>query len=182
MVNAVISLKKSNIHKSIKLVQTLLLLLSIPVHSVFGETLDKPSEQVVLKVFGNIQLTNVDGQAHFDRSMLLALAETKIDTRTPWTDGVSSFQGPRIKVLLELLKAEGDELVATALNGYRIIIPMRDIDSYPVILALKRNERILSVRKKGPSWVIYPWTDNEELQGNLYYSRSIWQLKSLEVR
>ena len=40
----------------------------------------------------------------------------------------------------------------------------------------------LTVRQRGPLWVIYPWSDQPNLQNEVYYSRSIWQLKALEVR
>jgi hypothetical protein len=44
------------------------------------------------------------------------------------------------------------------------------------------NGEHLRVRTKGPLWVIYPWNDYSELQSESYYSRSIWQLRSLNVR
>jgi len=49
------------------------------------------------------------------------------------------------------------------------------VDSYP-------DDNLLSIRKRGPGWVIYPWSDNRSLQKNQYYTRSIWQLKKLEIK
>jgi hypothetical protein len=38
----------------------------------------------------------------------------------------------------------------------------------------------MSVRDKGPLWVIYPY-DSDDYRSEVIYSRSIWQLDRLEV-
>ena len=39
----------------------------------------------------------------------------------------------------------------------------------------------MSVRDKGPLFIIYPFDESEDLRSERYYSRSAWQLKHLEV-
>ena len=165
-----------------KYCRALLLVILMFSNSVTANEIATPAEKVILTVFGNIEHTNSEQGAQFDRAMLLGLKQTEVSTETPWTNGTPQFEGPLIKDLIGLLGGEGKTVVATALNGYQISIPMEDIDNHSVVLAIKRNNKVLSVRQKGPLWVIYPWSENEELRSNVYYSRSIWQLKSLEVR
>jgi hypothetical protein len=140
-----------------------------------------PTDRVILTVSGHIGQTNQAQEAVFDRAMLESLPQHKIETSTPWTEGTNTFEGPLLKDLLAALDAEGETLDAIALNDYKISIPVKDADDYPVILALKMNGKNLRVRTKGPLWVIYPWSSDPSLDEQTYYSRSIWQLNRLVV-
>lgn len=165
-----------------KVFTSILFCLAVFPSYVLSEQLADPKGKVILTIFGELENANHEGAARFDRDMLMALKQRVIETQTPWTNGLNKFEGPTIRNILALVGAQGEEIIATALNGYKITIPFSDIHDYPVILALKHNEEILSVRKKGPTWVIYPWTDQPDLKNNVYYTRAIWQVKSLEVR
>ena len=39
----------------------------------------------------------------------------------------------------------------------------------------------MPVRDKGPLFAVYPFDAQPELRNAVYYSRSAWQLKSIEV-
>ena len=39
----------------------------------------------------------------------------------------------------------------------------------------------MAVRDRGPLFVVYPFDAQPELRNAVYYSRSAWQLKSIEV-
>jgi hypothetical protein len=39
----------------------------------------------------------------------------------------------------------------------------------------------MAVRDKGPLFVIYPFDARPELRGAVYYSRSAWQLRTIDV-
>jgi hypothetical protein len=43
------------------------------------------------------------------------------------------------------------------------------------------DDRPMSVRDKGPLWVVYPFDDVPAYQSETIYSRSIWQLDRIEV-
>jgi hypothetical protein len=123
-----------------------------------------------------------EGGARFDREALQTLPQHEIRTSTPWTDGVSAFEGPLLCDLLERLGADGTVLHARALNDYAIDIPVEDCERYPVILALKRDGKELSRRDMGPIWIVYPRDDHPELQLETINARWVWQLTELEVR
>jgi hypothetical protein len=122
------------------------------------------------------------GGARFDREALEALPQHEIRTSTPWTDGVSAFEGPLLCDLLERLGADGTVLHARALNDYAVDIPVEDCERYPVILALTRDGQPLSRRDMGPIWIVYPRDDYPELQLETINARWVWQLTELEVR
>ena len=150
--------------------------------SAAAEDLVAPQGRVILTVSGRISHTNDNGVARFDRTMLAAMPATTIETQTPWTDGVTRFEGPLARDLLKRVGARGSRVLATAINDYAVEIPIEDFETYPVILAMKMNGEVLHTRNKGPLWIIYPWSDRPELRSELVYGRSIWQVKELAVK
>lgn len=141
----------------------------------------------ILEISGLITNSNANDAednpvARFDLESLRQMKQVALKVETPWTDGTVTFRGPLLSDLLNSVGATGRHMRATALNDYVIDIPVSDVESYPVILALERDGAQMRVRDKGPIWVIYPWRDFEELRTELYYGRSIWQLKSIRVQ
>jgi hypothetical protein len=163
-----------------KIILLIIFTLSFSVKVLYAN--ESEQGKAILTVFGDFKKNTNGLGVQFNRKMLMSFKQVTITTNTPWTTGMNNFKGPTIEDVLNSLGAKGTELIATALNGYKISIPISDIKKYSVIIALKRNDLVLSVRQKGPGWVIYPWDKFQELKTNVYYTRSIWQLKSLEVR
>ena len=118
----------------------------------------------------------------FTRSDLENLPQQTIRTKTPWTDGIHDFSGPLVNNVLSAAGKRGRILQCVALNDYAVDIPIGDIERYQPILAMKQDGKNMSTREKGPLWVIFPWSDNPELWTESYFSRSIWQLKEIELR
>ncbi|WP_227711802.1 molybdopterin-dependent oxidoreductase [Sneathiella sp. P13V-1] len=137
----------------------------------------------MLKVSGAISVTNsADKKAHFDLKMLEGFPKTTIKTETPWLDGETVFEGVLLREIVNFVKGNGTQIKAVALNDYAVDIPFEDFQKYDVIVAYKSNGKYMSIRDKGPLWIIYPWSQNEELKVETYHSRSIWQLSELEIR
>lgn len=149
---------------------------------LLAHPLDFPRGPVLLTISGTIKRTNSGNHAVLDAAILKSLPQHTLRTDTPWTDGITTFEGPLLQDVIKLVGGEGQELLATALNDYVVSIPRSDIENHGVILAMKRNGLELTVRSKGPLWVIYPWKTNEKLRTERYYSRSIWHLSEIEIR
>jgi hypothetical protein len=142
---------------------------------------DAPTGGVVLTVNGKIGVKNTASAAVFDDALLDALPQHSFVATTPWAKDPATFTGPLLKDLLQALKAQGTHLKALALNDYKIDIPLDDAFKYDVILARKVDGHALTVREKGPIFVMYPFERFPELKTKTYYSRCVWQLKSLNV-
>ena len=140
-----------------------------------------PRGEVLLRVRGSIAVTNVGDEAQFDRSALYALGITELRTVTPWSDGQQTFAGVSGARLLDAVGASGSMLRAGALNDVGIDIPVADFRTYPVLLALEREGRPLSLREGGPIWIVYPWSQHPELDDRVHRQRSVWQLSMLEL-
>ena len=159
----------------------LLLLLVVPAASL-ATSLPQPSGAPILVVSGSIANTNGDDVARFDRGMLEAIGTVELMTRTPWYDHVVTFEGVAVSDLLDVVGAQGSEVLVTALDNYRSIIPMSDFESYEVVLALRRDGALMPMRDKGPLFIVYPYDSDPVLQSERYYMRSVWQVKELIVR
>jgi hypothetical protein len=140
-----------------------------------------PKGQVLLTVNGNIGVKNTPDAAAFDADLLDALPQKSFVTATPWYKEPAKFTGPLLRDVLQALKASGTSIKATALNDYKVSIPMQDVLKYDVILARQVDGKFISVREKGPLFVIYPFDSAAELKNLTYFNRSIWQLKALSV-
>lgn len=145
-----------------------------------GTELSAPAGEVVLTIDGSIARTNVSGAAEFDIAMLEALPKAMIATSTPWTKGVTTFEGVRLEDLLFAVEASGDTITAAALNDYVAPLPASDAET-GAIVAYKMNGEYMPVRGKGPLWVIYPFDEKPELQAEAVYARSVWQLRKLTI-
>jgi hypothetical protein len=157
-------------------------LLALPATFASAGPLAAPSSEPILAVSGSITNTNDGEVARLDREMLEAIGTVKISTMTPWYDHVVEFEGVSMKALMDYVGAQGSEVTAIALNDYRSVIPMSDFETYDVILAMKRDGEIMPIRDKGPLFVVYPYDSDPDLKSERYYSRSVWQVKELEVR
>ncbi len=153
--------------------------IALPAHAA---SLPMPVEKTILIVNGKISSRNSDDTAQFDRAMLEKLGMAKIETTTPWYNGLVSFEGVPMTELMKALGATGDKIVATALNDYTTEIPMDDFAKYKPILALKRNGEYMPVKDKGPLFIVYPYDSDQDLKSQKFYSRSAWQVSRLTVK
>jgi len=140
-----------------------------------------PNGKTVLTLSGDISVTNVDDTLALDREMLMALPATTIETSTIWTDGVHSFTGVALADLMEAVGVKDGTISATAINDYAVEIPLSDAQPGGPIIAYHLDGAPMSVREKGPLWVIYPYDSDAAFRTEVIYSRSIWQLDRLVV-
>tara|TARA_R110002110_G_scaffold56163_12_gene159888 strand:- start:1844 stop:2398 length:555 start_codon:yes stop_codon:yes gene_type:complete len=158
------------------------LLLLLPTNAAISEQLPKPAGEIVLTVTGQIENTNRDGAADFDMAMLEALNATEINTKTHWTKGASVYRGVKLKTLLSHLGAEGKTLNATALNDYRVAVPIAPMINADAIIAYRQDGDYMRVRKYGPLWIVVPAEKNQPVDGTYRLNAFlVWQLRKLEV-
>ncbi|MDO1582781.1 molybdopterin-dependent oxidoreductase [Rhizobium oryzicola] len=136
----------------------------------------------ILTIDGLISKNTVDGTATFDRAGLEALGVESFETKCPWYTGPVKFEGPLMSRVLDHVGATGKTLVVQALNDYSTEIPIEDFKRFRVILAMKRDGEYMPVRDKGPLFIVYPYDSDPELQSQLYYKRSAWQVARMTVK
>jgi hypothetical protein len=142
---------------------------------------NKPTQAVILEVTGKISQFNDQKKLLLDREQLLSFKQVEVKTATPWTDKLTRFKGPLLRDVLAASGSTGDFIYAKAVNEYAVKIPINDAQMYSVILAIEQDDQELTIRNKGPIWLIYPWSGSADLKQDKVYSRSIWHLISMRI-
>ncbi len=136
---------------------------------------------VVLQISGRIAWHNQGQVAALDMAALQALPQKSFTTQMPWEQQPVTFTGPLLRDVMALVKAQGEQIRAVALNDYRVKLPLSDALEHDVVVAVQMKGQPIPVRTKGPLFIVYPFDAKKELQHKTYYERSIWQLKAIEV-
>lgn len=161
---------------------TWLLALAAAAPLSFAQSLDAPKGRAILSISGKIDLKNKGDLATFDMAMIEKLPQHTFTTRTPWYDKPVKFTGPLLSDVLAAVKAGGTTVSAVAINDYKVNIPMEDVRKHGILMARLIDDKPIPVRSKGPLFVVYPFDSASELRTSVYYERSIWQLKALELQ
>lgn len=128
-----------------------------------------------------ITTDNAVGEVVVMDDQLKALAQVVITTNTPWTEELMTYEGPTLWSVLELAGASGREVQLIALNDYSIrLTPDRITPDWPIVARLQ-NGNTMSVREKGPYWLMFPFDQNKELQTETFFALSIWQMAKIHV-
>ena len=139
------------------------------------------AEETILTISGKTDKTSTSS-LEMTLSEFEAIDKSIIKTKTPWHKEKTTFSGVSGKALLEYLGAKATSVDAIALNDYKVSIPVSDLSGSGLIFATRKDDVPMSVREKGPIFVIYPFDANESLKNEVIYGRSIWQIKTLNFK
>lgn len=131
-----------------------------------------------LHVHGKIET----GAMKVDLDLLRQWGVETLQTQTPFTDGEPVFTGITFARLWERIAPTGETIRARAVNDYVIEESAEQLIAMEAFLAYESDGRLLTVRDKGPFWIVFPWSRRPDLSAPGVYSLSIWQLVELEVR
>ena len=127
-------------------------------------------------------MTAADGtKTVMTTAQLEELPVSEISTSTPWTDGVHTFKGVSFADLLDEAGIKAKEVRVSALNDYNIVIPTEELRDSGAILAYLFDGAEMSIRDKGPYWVIFPFDSDVRFQTDRYWSYAVWQVKSINA-
>lgn len=166
----------------IHLVKVLIVLMCSFAPALGGaQSLQSPTGPVVLTVRGDINAFNTEDSAEFDLRMLQNIGVAEIETSTVWTEGVNQFEGVELYDLMLFLGVQTGTILASAIDYYEVEIPVSDAIPNGPIVAYRMNGEEMSIRDKGPLWIMYPFDTRSEYATTEYFGRSIWQLIDLTV-
>ena len=117
----------------------------------------------------------------FDLDALEKLGLIRYTSKNIWYDKPVTYEGVLGSKLLDFIGVPpgATKMKMRALNDYVVKIPIEDFRRWPVMLALKLNGKYMSVREKGPIWVVYPNHLHPELDSRSYQGKWIWQLMEI---
>ena len=138
---------------------------------------------VILTVTGNVALPTRDGSsedvdkffifnditfeyaAQFDVAALQALPQVTVNADFPMGGPVYLFEGPLLKDVFESVGATGDVVTIRALDGYAVDISLVDAYAAGAVVALKRDGIPFAIGDFGPTHVVFPRADRDDLAG-----------------
>ncbi|TCN84176.1 hypothetical protein EDB65_11073 [Vibrio crassostreae] len=136
-------------------------------------------------IFATSQLTVFDhlGQKHqLSREQLLQLPQQEIITSLPWVDGELVYSGVTLQTVLETMDLPiASQVTFVALNDYKIAVPKEDFYDYQPIIAIKQDGEFMSVRDKGPYWLIYPLSTRPDIDNTDFHAKMIWQIRDIHL-
>jgi hypothetical protein len=131
----------------------------------------------ILAVTGKV----TGGEINLTLAEIEAMGSARIVTTTPWHDGQVTFEGVPMARFLEAVGAHGATAYVQALSDFGIDIPLSDLTRFEAILAFKTDGNYMEIVDKGPLFIVFPYDDVAEVRNALYYSRSVWQIYSIEI-
>lgn len=111
---------------------------------------------------------------------LLKLPVTSITTSTNFTPK-ATFEGVTFKGLLSKYSITASSLRVYALDDYSYTLPVGELEKYHVILAYRKNDKVIPVSDLGPFAVIYPRDQNPELNKLEVNAKTVWQINRIEA-
>ncbi|USD34806.1 MULTISPECIES: hypothetical protein [Vibrio] len=140
-----------------------------------------PEGDPILWVSGDITQSNTADGVEFDSAMIKQLEHGVIKTSNHVVSNVVEYQGPTLSALLDYVGAQGSTVKVIAWDEYVVSIPVSDIKKYGVLLATHEDGTKMTIDDKGPFFVVFPFTDHPEIQTDLFYSLSVWQVREIVI-
>lgn len=153
------------------------LLLSFCFTCISGVASAELNDKIILTVVGK----STSNTVHLSDAGLAKLPQKSMTLQTPWYPTPKKFEGPLLRDVLKLSGIQAGQIRLVALNDYTISIPVSDAYQYDVIVARRLDDKPMSVREKGPLFIVYPFNEHEELRKTDYYRRCSWQLRSISA-
>ncbi|RBW62179.1 oxidoreductase [Phaeobacter gallaeciensis] len=148
---------------------------------LFLSAISTVASETMLTVSGLPVASGSEATVEFELEELRRIGEITFSTTTPWTEGEQTFTGVPLATFVSSLDLKAGVLKATAVNDYAVEIPVSEaLFDGPIIAYLKNDER-MSIREKGPLWLVYPYDSDAKFRTEIVYSRSIWQLDRIVV-
>ncbi len=118
----------------------------------------------------------------FSYDDLVKMPATTFTTSTPWTDEKHAFTGVSFAELLKSNGINGGDIRVFALNDYSVTVPAESLTAAGAILAYQLDGKTMSIRDKGPYWVMFPFDSDPDLQTDQYWSYAVWQVKRINAQ
>jgi hypothetical protein len=148
-----------------------------------GQAIPAPTGDVIVTVTGKIGTKNTADSIQMDLPTIESVGLVDLKVKDPFDNVPRVFRGVVMSDLLDLWKvdAAATTLGITALNDYKVDVPISDLRKYPVIFALQQDGQYMPVSTRGPAMLVYPY-DNFQFDPKKYNDYWIWQIKSIEVK
>ena len=147
-----------------------------------GDEVPQPVSTVVLTVSGDIGASNSDNGVQFDMETLEALGMVELEVNDPWAEEKRIYSGVLLSDLLAVvnLSDQVNYILATAGDGYLAPVPVDQIREIPIILATRLNGEHFLDSKEGPTRIIFPYDEVEDIKSAR--QMSVWNVVAIKTQ
>ncbi len=142
-----------------------------------------PQGETILTITGQINAHNEGNSIVMDLSTIEAVGLVEYTVEDPFEERQRTFRGVLMKDLLDLWQVDSQATVLeiTALNDYKVEVPISMLREFPIIFALQQDGEYMTPDYRGPAMLVLPYGyyEFEHLITNAYW---IWQIKSVFVK
>lgn len=116
----------------------------------------------------------------FSAKQLAELPQKTFKTKHTWAAEAQEFTGPLLADVVKLICPSAREIYLRSLDQYSVMVNLPKVAKYEAILALKIDGKPLTIREKGPIWVMIN-TDGYNLPLRSLDVMLVWQLYYIRV-
>lgn len=122
-----------------------------------------------------------DNAIQLNDDKLSALPQQEFVTHHSWSDKAESFKGPLLSDVLNTTCSNTKKIKLTALNDYAVDMDFSKLEKYQPIVAMSVNGKRLSIREKGPLWIMVPLDKYKDIEERSMDGIMIWQLSDIKI-
>ena len=145
-----------------------------------GDAIPMPAGDQILSITGLISNPNDEDGASLDLDTLENMPRVQLKVFEPFEKKDIVFEGVLMSELMEIVGADSSakKVHFTALDDYKIQLPMSEFEKSDVLLATKADGAYMSVVDGGPTRIVFP--SDSELGRNT--DMWIWNVDEMVVR
>lgn len=161
-----------------------------PVVIIADQITDSQPYPPIPQPLGNLDkvlIVNTDPSANcgskeltFSETKLLELPQHSFTTNHTWSTTPQEFSGPLLADVIKLVCPNAREVYLRSLDQYSIMINFQKLAKYQPILALKIDGKLLSIRERGPIWLMVD-TNGYKLPARSLDNLLVWQLYYIRI-
>lgn len=137
---------------------------------------------VLLEVEVSDQFGGDSFKLSFTMEDLQALPAVSFETETIWFTGSQHFTGVPLAALMQQVGVTDGVLEVSGSDDFTRQISMSAAAESGAIVAYERNGAPMTVRRKGPLRIVYPYDDFPPLKRDVLFTNTIWQLVRIVVK
>jgi hypothetical protein len=152
-----------------------------------GQAIPALQEKALLTVTGKIQAKQQSAKPAtgivMDRANLTAIGLVEYEATDFFEKKKNRFRGVLMRDLLQVWQVSPDakQMTLTALNDYKITIPLDLMRQYPMVLALEQNGAVMQNDYRGPAMVVTPHNQYANVKALANRDYWIWQVAKIHI-
>ncbi len=148
-----------------------------------GVAIPEPEQDLRLTVTGKIKNVNHDNAILMDLPTIEAVGLAEYTVTDPFEQRSIRYRGVLMRDLLALWQVADDATMVqlTALNDYKIAIPVAEFYQYPILFALQADGVYMQPDYRGPAMLVYP-VDQYQFELLAVQRKWIWQIKAIDIQ